>query len=109
MQAKSYEEYKGLVQTHMSPMVNIAKLLGMKDDGLFITAYRALLPREYQTPAELSRLLMLVDMKQEQRDHRMLKFTSHGEVLYCTKTSHIFSKYLFTLWDTLILYMLLHR
>jgi len=58
----------------------LLQVLATEDDAAFVTTYRALLPREFQSAAELSRVLMLRDVKQEQRDHRMLRFTSHGEV-----------------------------
>jgi hypothetical protein len=77
------EEYRQTVTMQMTPVVNLVKVLTTQHDESFVQLYCSTLPHDYQNPAEMSRLLTVLDVKPDQRDARMLSFSMHAVPEVC--------------------------
>jgi hypothetical protein len=70
--------HKQLIETKMSPVITLVKVLQINDSKAFVTNYSQLLEQRYQTPEAMQQLLALLDISKDVAVARVNMFRALG-------------------------------
>lgn len=72
--AERFEAYQAEVGARMLPLVNLVKVLQISDDAAFLSAYKSILPQDYQAEHRMQQLLQLLDLPRDAQIARINAF-----------------------------------